>query len=512
MSYIGLARKFRPKNFDEIVEQDHVTKIIKNAIIENRVVHSYLFSGPRGCGKTSMARIFAKALNCENGPTVNPCDICKNCIDISKNTSIDVFEIDGASNNGIDEIRSLIENVKFSSINSRYKIYIIDEIQQITIQAFNALLKTLEEPPSHVIFIMATTEINKIPITILSRCQKYKFKLISTQKMRIAIKKIINIESFDVDDDAIDIIIRHSDGSMRDALTILDQSVFLKDKKITGDDLRKLLGSVPIDIISSITYDIANGNKKSILITIKKIVDDGYSVIQFIKDLKLHFRQIMICSINDEIIDVSNEYRDILNNQKEKFTIGNYLRISNLLSKAIEEMRWNDQQILVAEIYLLKISEPYYDIENLVNKIDFILKDMNSLKFDRTLINNNFKSIEIIWTEILDKILIEHQLSAQPLKRVLIDFVSEFEIKFIATNVSDYECFLKFYEKILELFRKKININFKVYISISNIKKDATNNISNIKDNLYKDENESTPEYIQKIAKDFESIAKKIKI
>ncbi|MCL1901723.1 MAG: DNA polymerase III subunit gamma/tau, partial [Firmicutes bacterium] len=250
MSYLVLARKFRPQNFDEVIGQEHISQTLKNAISENRIAHAYLFSGPRGCGKTTMARILAKALNCKNGPTANPCGVCENCVEIGKSANIDVLEIDGASNNGIDEIRALRENVKFSAANSKYKIYIIDEAHQITTQAFNALLKTLEEPPAHVVFILATTEQHKIPVTILSRCQRYRFKLISTKEIANAIKNIGQKEGFEIDDDALSIVVSASGGSMRDALSLLDQAVSSSVGKITGDYIRGLLGLLPKEIIA----------------------------------------------------------------------------------------------------------------------------------------------------------------------------------------------------------------------------------------------------------------------
>jgi DNA polymerase-3 subunit gamma/tau len=369
MSYLGLARKFRPQNFDEVIGQDHISQTLKNAISEKRIAHAYLFSGSRGCGKTTMARILARALNCKNGPTAIPCGVCENCLEVSKNSSVDVLEIDGASNNGIDEIRVLRENVKFASAYSNYKIYIIDEAHQITTQAFNALLKTLEEPPAHVIFIMATTEQHKIPVTILSRCQKYRFKLISTSEMASAIQTIAQKEGFEIDSDALSIIIASSGGSMRDALSLLDQAVSSNAGKITGEYIRGLLGLLPKDVIALVTGNIAKGDIQAILKNVKEINDEGYNILQFARDLRDHLRQVMIYLINPEVVEISTEDKKLFEIQKNLFTVPRYIRMNNLLSKALEEMRWHDHPRILLEMYLLKMSEPYYDVGELINRI-----------------------------------------------------------------------------------------------------------------------------------------------
>ncbi|MDR1926682.1 MAG: DNA polymerase III subunit gamma/tau [Endomicrobium sp.] len=326
MSYLGLARKFRPQNFDEIVGQAHISQTLRNAISENRIAHAYLFSGPRGCGKTSMARIFAKALNCKSVSTKKPCGICENCLDISKSSSVDVLEIDGASNNGIDEIRVLRENVKFSTANSKYKIYIIDEAHQITTQAFNALLKTLEEPPAHVVFIMATTEQHKIPDTVLSRCQRYRFKLISKVEMSAAIKNIAKKEGFEIVDEALNIVITVSGGSMRDALSLLDQASS-NTGKIEGKYVRDLLGLLPKCIITSVTENIAKGDIQVILKTVKEITEQGYNILQFARDLRDHLRQVMIYSINPAIAEILPEDEKLFEIQKKMFTLAQHVRI-----------------------------------------------------------------------------------------------------------------------------------------------------------------------------------------
>lgn len=242
MSYLALARKYRPQTFSEVLSQDFITSTLQNAINMGRVTHAYLFTGPRGVGKTSTARIFAKALNCQNPVQVAPCGECDNCIEITGGTSLDVIEIDGASNRGVEEIRSLREAVKFVPVKSKYKIIIVDEVHMLTEQAFNALLKTLEEPPEYVIFIFATTDQHKIPVTILSRCQRYEFKKISYEEMNSNLKSILGKENIEYENDALNYIIRNSDGCMRDALSLLDQVIAYGGGKITLEDTSYLLG------------------------------------------------------------------------------------------------------------------------------------------------------------------------------------------------------------------------------------------------------------------------------
>ncbi|MDR3330841.1 MAG: DNA polymerase III subunit gamma/tau [Endomicrobium sp.] len=408
MSYIVFARKFRPKNFNEIVGQEHISLTLKNAISKNRIAHAYLFSGPKGCGKTTMARIFAKSLNCKNGPTVESCGVCENCLNISKSSSIDVLEIDGASNNGIDEIRALRENIKFSSVNSKYKIYIIDEAHQITIQAFNALLKTLEEPPEHVVFIMATTEQHKIPVTILSRCQRYRFRPISNAEISIAIKNIGIKEGFEIDDDALNIIAIFSGGSMRDALNLLDQAVSFSDNKVTGEQMRDLLGLLPKEIIASVTENIAKGDIHVILKIVKEITEKGYNILQFARDLRDHLRQIMIYSINPAIYEISSEDRKLFDIQKNLFTISRHVRINNLLSKALEKMHWNDQPRIVLEMYLLKMSEQYYDVGELINKITDLEKSVKIKNIDNLQSSSENENQTLIdsKSDFFDKVLV----------------------------------------------------------------------------------------------------------
>ncbi|GHT56722.1 DNA polymerase III subunit gamma/tau [Endomicrobiia bacterium] len=539
MSYLGLARKFRPQNFDAVIGQEHISQTLKNAISENRIAHAYLFSGPRGCGKTTLARILAKALNCKNGIIAEPCGVCDNCLDISKSSSVDVLEIDGASNNGIDEIRALRENVKFSSANSKYKIYIIDEAHQITTQAFNALLKTLEEPPPHVVFIMATTEQHKIPVTILSRCQKYRFKLISSSEMSAAIKNIGQKEGFEIDDEALNIVTAASGGSMRDALSLLDQAVSSNTDKVTGEYVRGLLGLLPKDIIASVTESIAKSDIWTILKIVKEITEQGYNILQFARDLRDHLRQVMIYSINPAVAEISLEDEKLFDTQKSLFTVERHVRMNNLLSKALEEMRWHDQPRILVEIYLLKMSEPYYNVGELISRITELEKNIkidnsskssfewqSELHREGNVVNEISDSVDLmdVWNEIISEIINKHPLTAQPLKNALIKVLGDLSIQLTVANQFNYDGVMEFKEQILKLFQKKTGLNIVIEVNVEkNVSTELTQEDVIVKEEkdfavaeyaVEEDFKETTktaiPKHIEEIAKKFGSTAKKM--
>lgn len=278
MTYQVLARKWRPQDFDGIIFQDHISKTIKNSIKSGRVSHAYLFAGPRGVGKTTMARILAKALNCTGGAAGAPCGACENCTEIREGIAFDVIEIDGASNRGIDNIRELRENVNFAPLKSRYKVYIIDEVHMLTQEAFNALLKTLEEPPSHVVFIFATTEIHRVPDTILSRCQKYFFKKISVDAIVLHLKRIVSAEGFAVQEKALYAIARAVDGSMRDAQSLLEQVLSFSEGEIGEEGALAILGVVSLASYLRMLTLIARGDRRGVMEEVDRVVSMGIDI------------------------------------------------------------------------------------------------------------------------------------------------------------------------------------------------------------------------------------------
>jgi len=286
MAYQVIARKWRPQTFDEVVFQEHVSKTLRNSIKSGRISHAYLFSGPRGVGKTTLARILAKAINCKTGPTDAPCGVCENCLEITRGASFDVIEIDGASNNGVDDIRELRENVNFAPVKSKYKVYIIDEVHMVTPAAFNALLKTLEEPPSHIVFIFATTEYRKIPDTILSRCQKFFFKKIPIADITAHLRRIAEAEGYNVPDNALYTIARAADGAMRDAQSLLEQVVsFSQHDEIGNSDVLTVLGLLPFESYNLLFRTIAEENPSLLFEEIERIYGMGVDIPRYAEGL-----------------------------------------------------------------------------------------------------------------------------------------------------------------------------------------------------------------------------------
>jgi len=314
MSYLVLARKWRPRSFEDLIGQEPISRILSNAIAQAKIAHAYLFSGPRGVGKTSTARILAKALNCEKGPTPVPCGACASCKGITDGSSVDVTEIDGASNNSVNDIRDLRERVKYAPAGGRYKVYIIDEAHMLSDAAFNALLKTLEEPPSHVVFVLATTAPRKIPATVLSRCQHLPFRKISSQVIKGQLKKISESEGIRIADSALEMIARASEGSMRDSLTILDQvTAFSED--INESEVKDLLGITDFRSLSEMSTAVIRGDRKGIIEQVTELVERGTDLKSFAKDLMHYFRDLLVAKVvqkPEAILDISeSELRSI---------------------------------------------------------------------------------------------------------------------------------------------------------------------------------------------------------
>lgn len=359
MSYVIFARKFRPQTFDEVVGQEAVTKTLKNAIAQNRISQSFLFSGPRGVGKTSIARILAKALNCQQGPTAEPCGKCTSCQEIAQGNSMDVLEIDGASNRGIDEIRNLRDNVKFKPSHGSYKVYIIDEVHMLTTEAFNALLKTLEEPPAHVKFIFATTESHKVPLTILSRCQRYNFKRISTEDIVSKLEEISKREKLTFDKKAVYQIAKAADGALRDAESLLDQLASFSSEKISEEDVLFLLGLASEDIYFDVLDAVHGKRVQDLFQKIRELYEGGRDLVLFAKGLLEMFRNLLLLQCadgTDEFIEISAEGLAELRKRKNLFTRAELLLGLSILMNLQTQLRRNisSPRILV-ETALLKL-------------------------------------------------------------------------------------------------------------------------------------------------------------
>ena len=374
MSYIVLARKWRPQSFDDLIGQEPVVRTIKNAILSEKIVHAYLFSGPRGAGKTSAARLLAKALICSRGPSTEPCGTCENCKAVTSGSSVDVLEIDGASNNSVDDIRALREAVKYAPSSGKYKIYIIDEVHMLSKEAFNALLKTLEEPPPHVIFIFATTEPRKVPVTILSRCQHHAFRKIAKAKIKDLISKISKAENINIRETAVEMIARIADGSMRDALTVLDQASSFSDD-ITEKELQDLLGIPEADIILDLSDTILSGDISSTLSLIKELTEGGYDLRPVVKELVEHFRNIAIVKIvndPDEFLEFTQEEVQKLKHQASQVSIEELTLLLTEFLKLEGEVRSTVNPRYTLELGLLRTSfvKGMTSINDILKKLD----------------------------------------------------------------------------------------------------------------------------------------------
>ena len=374
MAYIVLARKWRPMNFEDVLGQEHITKILSNALKNERIAHAYIFAGPRGVGKTSTARLLAKAVNCEKQPAVNPCNKCHICKSITDGHSLDVIEIDGASNRGIDEIRNLRENIRFTPAVARYKIYIIDEVHMLTKEAFNALLKTLEEPPSHAIFIFATTEIHRVPLTILSRCQRFDFKRIALPIIQEMLKKITTAEKINIDEEALLLIARKADGSMRDAESILDQMVSFNTDNLTAEQVRDSLGLIDQEIFFDFTEILKDRDTAKILEYCKKVFSSGHDLVDFLHGLQEHFRNILLTiAMNKATMpEVPDHLKDRYEKSVSQFTDKDIIHILNILGESEQQIKYSYFPELSLEMILLKIAfkPSSIQIEELLNYLE----------------------------------------------------------------------------------------------------------------------------------------------
>ncbi|MBJ6748827.1 DNA polymerase III subunit gamma/tau [Geomonas anaerohicana] len=379
MSYLVLARKWRPQTFSDLVGQEHVSQTLKNAIDGGRVAHAFLFTGARGVGKTSSARILAKALNCESGLTVEPCNTCSTCLEITDGNSVDVFEIDGASNTGVDDIRELRDNIKYLPSRSRYKIFIIDEVHMLTTNAFNALLKTLEEPPPHVKFIFATTEPHKVPITILSRCQRFDFKRIALPRIVSRLRFIVDQEGVQVSDEALAVVARKGDGSMRDSLSTLDQVLAFCGNSVSDEDVAALLGVVDRRLIMDGCRSVLEADVKGALGIVAQVDSFGYSMRQFCQELISQFRSISILkAVGDagDLLELSDAEQGELKALGGQASVQDLQRHLAILLKAEAEMAHAGFPRLILEMALMKMATlaPAIPVQELLARLDSLEK------------------------------------------------------------------------------------------------------------------------------------------
>ena len=379
MSYTALYRKFRPSEFGDVKGQEHIVTTLQNQIKANRIGHAYLFCGTRGTGKTTAAKIFARAVNCEHPVDGSPCGECAMCRSIAAGTSMNVIEIDAASNNGVDNIREIKEEVTYRPTEGRYKVYIIDEVHMLSSGAFNALLKTLEEPPEYVIFILATTEVHKIPVTIMSRCQHYDFRRISIDTISDRLNELMEAERVEVEDKAMRYIAKASDGSMRDALSLLDQCIaFYLGQKLTYDNVLEVLGAVDTDVFSRLLRNIIRRNVPAVLDTVEELVMQGRELLQLSVDFTWYLRNLLLVKTSDmpeDVLDVSTENLARLKEEAEMIEADVLLRYIRIFSELTEQLRYATQKRVLLEVTLIKLCTPAMEV-----KTDSLLDRIRALE------------------------------------------------------------------------------------------------------------------------------------
>ncbi|MBP1890579.1 DNA polymerase-3 subunit gamma/tau [Clostridium moniliforme] len=382
MAYTALYREWRPKTFKDVVGQEHITTTLKNQILNERIAHAYLFCGTRGTGKTSTAKVFAKALNCFNLKDGEPCNECEMCKKINEGLAIDVTELDAASNNGVDKIRDIIEDSKYPPQEAKYKVYIMDEVHMLSTGAVNAFLKTLEEPPANVIFILATTDPQKLPITILSRCQRFDFRRINNSEITGRLREITESKGVFAEDKSLELIARVSDGAMRDSLSILDQAIAMGDGNVDYNELVSMLGLVTNEYLFQITSAIIERNIENAMTTIDKIVYAGKDIFLFIKDLIAHYRNLLMIKVTnnpEEVLDMSLENIALVKEQGERIRVEEIMRSIRILQEAEEKAKMSKQARLYLELAIIKMCKIEYDTSNEVilgrlNRLEAALK------------------------------------------------------------------------------------------------------------------------------------------
>ncbi len=540
MAYFVTARKWRPQKFEEVVGQEHITKTLKNAIQNNRIANAFIFSGPRGVGKTTTARILAKALNCLNPKDGEPCNECDLCVKFLKSQTLDIIEIDGASNRRIEEIRKLRESVKYAPTVGKYKVYIIDEVHMLTTESFNALLKTLEEPPAHTVFIFATTDVHKVPLTILSRCQRFDFRRIELQAIKKQLKKIADAENIEIDDQSLTIIAKKADGALRDAQSLFDQVVSYCGNKIEVKDITLMLNLIDEEIYFALSDAILEKNFAAAFDISQKLYENGWDFIDFTNGILEHFRNIMTLKIrgNTDLIETSENYKKRYFKYKDLFSEGDLLRILTYLSKLQSEIKIIRNQKLKIEIALTqiigleksstiselleKISSGTIEVKsNVTNPSDELKKKalnnsiaepdnkytsrengINSKANDKKdVLSTNLSSIKSKWEDFLQVVNNEKKLSLGPLLSNSIPLKLDGNILTISiSNIDDAKIikencdYLK--KKSKEFFSRALQFSFETIQNNSNdkiIEKDGIASENELNNNIKQNSEKEIP-------------------